>query len=179
MIPICCIHRSLPTSGSADCLSVMPTIFQKECLKNPSMTHRVIEHSRTLHYVFAKHSLLVLLFLSWFSWKWSRKPSFWETHIPTFHVGRRVMECLTRVGSLGQRDHEELDSDRHARKYEHFQESFCETSWATQFFLDYTSWEVVILVAKPLAPQPPSVWWWCFDLSFQDGYVTALTNKVW
>ena len=38
------------------------------------MTHRVIEHSRTLHYVFAKHSLLVLLFLSWFSWKWSRKP---------------------------------------------------------------------------------------------------------
>ena len=51
------------------------------------MTHRVIEHSRTLHYVFVKHSLLVLLFSSWFSWKWSRKPSFWEAHIPTFHVG--------------------------------------------------------------------------------------------
>ena len=76
----------------------MPTIFQKECLKNPSMTHRVIEHSRTLqhlqniHYYLYSASLMVQLKMI--------KETIILRDIPTFHVGSPSCHGMsfTRVG---------------------------------------------------------------------------------
>lgn len=49
----------------------------------------------------------------------------------------RVMECLTRVGPHDPKTMKNwtvTDMQALTKRNEHFQESFCETSWATQFF---------------------------------------------
>lgn len=152
------VFTVLPTSGTADFLSEMPTIFQKECLNNLSMTQRVIEHCRTLHHLQNIHyylyssSLMIQLKMT--------KETIILRDIPIFHLGCHGMSdsCGIRSPSLttqeSQETHEEWDSDRHAnidqQKFRKIPGKLLRNELGDSVVSWCFSWEVIRL-ANPLA----------------------------
>lgn len=118
---------------------------------------------------------------SWFSWKWRRTPSFWEAHIPTFHVGSPSCHGMsfTRVGphdpkrpwKIGQ-----WQTCKHWPKETNIsRKASAKRVGRLSFFPDlFLGSNTCRSCSKALSPPTPFCLVVMFDLSFQDVYVTAL-----